>query len=194
MSDALNSVDLPDLDAVPVDAGAAHLDSFVAPELEAAGGGADDVTFLGEDGEPLPDEVAKPEMMSRDLFWEMFRAGFSAPTMISADFAPLAIASHEEVPARTASDAVYSLVAFYFPKALIPLDDKFEALFAAAPFFFAKAMVVRAILEDRRAKKARPVGQGPEEPSDPPENGAEAPEPAFSTVRKPGAFDWLGDG
>lgn len=131
---------------------AAHLDSFVASELEAEGGGEDDVTRLDEKGDPIQPEGVEQvvEKITKEAFFTVFRHAFGMPGMFSADWKPLAIQPEEEPIARDACNAIYEILEIYYPAALMPQGDTFARLAAAAPFVLAKVMVVREILNSKR--------------------------------------------
>ncbi|MCG7626496.1 hypothetical protein MHM88_01660 [Epibacterium sp. MM17-32] len=175
----------------PGGSGAEHMQSFRAPDLEAEGGGADDVVHLdAETGEPL-DAMAEVEQISKEAFFVAFRHSFGLPGMFSAQWKPLAIQPDETEIARDASDAIYELLEIYFPSALSPQSEMFARLSRAAPFILAKVMIVRMILEERRraavaAKQQR--REGIEQPAQ------DTPQPANSDQPPAGAgpLDWMG--
>lgn len=136
--------------------GADHLDGFRAPELDPLEDDAGDVRPVDEHGEPLEDP-AQP--MDKESFWIVFRTAFDLPGYMVTAFRPLGIQEDEEHRARAASDAVYDLLAIYYPRALMPMGDTVALLLAAAPFFIGKAMIVREILADARKPKGKPAAQ-----------------------------------
>lgn len=151
MQTSLASDDLPEFDAA-ADDGAAIMDTFRAPEIEGEGR-AHDVIRAGDDPGEVQDENPASEPMDKTAFWVVFQAAFSVPMMLGSDFAPLAIQSDEKPAARAASDACYDLLSIYFPRALLPVGNTFGLILTAGPFLLAKAMLVRAILADRKAKR-----------------------------------------
>lgn len=143
--------------------GAEHMHTFRAPPIEGIGGGADDVVQVDEAGQPLEpvDGQEVVEMMTKDAFFVVLRHSFGLPGMFMPDFRPLAIQPEEEPIARDASDAIYELLEIYYPGALMPQGDTFARIARAAPFIFAKVLVVREILRARRMAKMAPPRQEP---------------------------------
>jgi hypothetical protein len=128
------------------------------PDLDDGDADPDAPQDVGDDGEIL-DPLAEPERMDRDAFWIVFRTAFDLPQYIMPDLEPLAIAPQEESRARGAADACYSLLEIYYPAALMPQGETFAHLMVAGPFFIAKAMVIKAVIESRRQPPPRPVQQ-----------------------------------
>ena len=137
--------------------GADHLDGFRAPSLDPLEDDAGDVTPVDDQGEPLSEDPSQP--MDKESFWIVFRTAFDLPGYMVTAFRPLGIQDDEEHRARAASDAVYDLLAIYYPRALMPMGDTFALVLAAAPFFIGKAMIVREILADARKPKGKPGAQ-----------------------------------
>jgi len=137
------------------DLGAAHMETFRAPELDTDTGGADAVVQVDEGGAPLNVETAV-EQMSKGAFFVVFNHAFGLPGMFMPDFRPLAIQPEEEPIARDASDAIYELLEIYWPQALLPQGDTFARIARAAPFILAKVMILRMILMERRRARMAP--------------------------------------
>jgi hypothetical protein len=168
---------------------AAHLDEFRAPDLGADDPADDDVISADGDGEfegewPPNDG---PEIMDREAFWVVFSTAFSLPGTLVTEFKPLAIAEGEQEQGRAAADAVYSLLEIYYPKALMPMGETMAHVLTAAPFFLAKAMVVRSILEARRNPPPRDVT--PRDQGGDQDNAEGDQEPQFRS-RRAGPMDW----
>ena len=173
--------------SVDLEDDAAHLSAFRAPELDAGDTGADAVVRLDDDGAPLDDE---PQEIGREAFYLTFAQAFNMPGLFAPDWQPLAIQPNEEPVARAASDGIYSLLEIWYPQALTPNSPTFAALAQAAPFLIAKVMVVRAILEDRRARQLaqiRAAKAGPAQAQNAPANQNASPPPGG------GAFAWMGE-
>ena len=136
--------------------GGAHLENFVVPDIDDVADDVDapiDITL-----EPEPDDLAEAgqNLMDKNAFWTVFQSCFSIPAFLMPGMKQLAVQKEEETAARAASDATYSLLEIYYPNALMPQGEVFAHLMVAAPFFFAKAMIVREVLRARNAKPANP--------------------------------------
>lgn len=171
---------------------AAHLAGFRAPELDTGGGGEDAVIELDEAGQVIGMEDAEiePDQISRDAFHEVFKMGFNMPGLFVPVFKPLAIQEGEEPPCRAASDAVYRLLEIYYPRALMPAGETVALLAAAAPFFIAKAMVIRSIMADMREAKAAEKKAMREGQADPGGDAPQDDQPAPAR-RSSGALGWM---
>ena len=140
------------------DAGPEHLDGFRAPTIEAEGGGEDDPVAVDPETGDVPSAAEAVELIGKGAFYTVFKTAFAAPAMfMGADWQPLAIQPHEDEIARDASDAIYEILEIYYPAALTPQSEGFARIMRAAPFIAAKVMIVRAILQARRAERLRPV-------------------------------------
>ncbi|QIE44464.1 hypothetical protein G5B38_02375 [Pseudohalocynthiibacter aestuariivivens] len=150
------------------------------PDIEGEFTDPDAPQEVNEEGELIGAELAEPERIDRAAFWVVFETGFSMPGMFQTDLAPLAIQPEEKPTARAASDAVYSLLEIYYPKALMPGSETLAHVMIAGPFIAAKLILLRTILAHRRAERLRPVNR-----------------PAANDNRQPAAdqqYDWLGQG
>lgn len=140
---------------------AAHLDGFIMPDIEAEDGDDPEGPItLDENGDPIDD--GPPDTVDREAFFLLFRTAFDLPQSFIPEFAPLAVQPREERSARAASDAIFSLLEIYYPKALNINSPTLAHIMAAAPFIVGKIMVVREII---RAQKmaAQESAQGNQE-------------------------------
>lgn len=151
----------------------AHLDDLIVAELPPIEGEPEAVIPREEYEARQAQEAAELEAetaaeleaeaaaarLSIDDFWTVFRSAWSVPQGFDPAFAPLAVQPHEEEAARAASDAVYELIAIYYPSLLTPNTRTGALLLAMAPFMIAKVATVRAIMAEKRAK---PVGPPPQ--------------------------------
>ena len=161
-----------DFDPMP-DAGAEHLDSFRAPDLDIGddGGG---VIMVDEEGAPIDD--GPPAQLDKDQFWTVFKTAFDLPGMMIEAFKPLGIQEGEQSNARAASDAIHELLSIYYPRALSPMGDTFALLLASAPFFIGKAIIVREIIANAKQKpKQSKPNQESEQQTPQPQKGVHSP-------------------
>jgi hypothetical protein len=142
--------------------GSGHMLTWRAPELETEGGGADDVVHVDQEtGGKVDPETGAPvvEQITMDAWWVVFQASFAAPMMFGVDFEPVAIQPEEQTSARAASDAAYRLLQVYYPRALIAGSDKLTDLLVAGGFIYGKVMIVKMILQARRAEALEAVNE-----------------------------------
>lgn len=160
-----------------------HLDDLRMNEIENENPDPDAPFEVGDDGEPVGG--APKEAIDKDAFWVVFQTAFNLPGQLMRDLQPLAIQDQEQQGARAASDATHSLLAIYYPSALLPQSETIAHLLVAGPFFVGKVLIVREIL---RAMKAKPIKQSDgEQPKEKPEHPKASPNDApFENLFLPG--------
>lgn len=193
--DALNELDRPE-NGVSDDLGGdgpEHMMEFRAPEIEAEGGGVDDVVSVDPETGEIPAEVAPVELIGKAAFYTVFKTSFGIPGMFSPSWKPLAIQPDEVEIARDASDAIYELLEIYYPAALMPQSETFGRIARAFPFVMAKVMIVRAILHEHRLAKMEAVNERRGDRRAPEFRSSRAPEAANdNNPPSSGTFDWMG--
>ncbi len=136
-----------------------------------AGDDAKDSVFVGE-GAPNadggagenPNPPSEPNMLSEEQFYVMVKHAFAAPQMVSPIFAPVAIQSNEEAPARLASNSAHALLKIYYPAALMPGGETLGHILMIAPFLVGKIMIIRAIIQEARRPEPTRNDTNGEEP------------------------------
>lgn len=135
---------------------AAALDTFVIPDNSDAYKDPDAPVDLDADGEPLQQENAAVERIDKAAFFVTIKTVLQVPSMMDADFAPIAIQQGETEGARMASDSIFELLEIWYPSALQPNSDTIAHMMIAGPFLIGKLMIARQILgnkaRERRAK------------------------------------------
>ncbi len=106
----------------------------------------------GEDYSP----PSEPSMLTEEQFFVMVKHAFAAPQMVSPIFAPVAIQSNEETPARLASNSAHALLKIYYPQALMPGGETLGHILMIAPFLVGKIMIIRAIIKEARTPPTTP--------------------------------------
>lgn len=132
-----------------------HLDGFTIPENDELVTDPDAPVMLDEDGEPVA-QTMTPERLDKAAFATSFNVVLSVPGALDPDFRPIAVQPEETDQARAASDALYDLLEIWYPSALTPNSATIGNLMIVAPFIFGKAMIARAIIADKRARRMTP--------------------------------------
>ncbi|PJE25770.1 hypothetical protein SAMN06297129_2440 [Pseudooceanicola antarcticus] len=142
---------------------AAYLRRIEVPDLDADGPSRPTAPRVMSEGQEIGEAPPAPPIDQETFYGVVFSAAFNVPGLVMPRFAPLAIQPGEEPTARAASDACYELLRIYYPQALQPGSETLGHLLTAGPFLVAKALVVRTIMLEMRAERARPANrdQGP---------------------------------
>ncbi len=162
---------LPDEAAAPE---AEHdLDSFRAGDLDPAGGDEGAILEASEDGSfgAAEDDVV-PASLDRDAFWETWKIAWSLPASIDPALSPLSVQPESEGRERAASDAIHRLLEIWYPAALQPQSETIGLALVAAPVLIGKAMIIREVLADRRARRNAAPVQAARRPPPPDDGGA----------------------
>jgi len=143
----------PDTVSISSDAGLDALKAITMPDIDDDEQDQDAGSPIDENGNVIQSaDEFDADLMTKDVFWGAFKGmfGFGAAMFPNGPMPELAIQSHEEMHARSASDATWELMRAFAPQLLRENNDRIGQIIVAGSFFAMKAKIVAAVLRARK--------------------------------------------